>query len=183
MTRHPEYETGTTLSTLTRLRKEIKKIKKNMINENKEISLAIRSKLRYDYKTGLCINAFQVIQSPEILRIAYEIIKSNPGNMVRGSDRVTLDGITELYFKKTSEAISRETYYSLPSRRVYIPKANGKMRPLGISSPLDKIVQQAMRIVMEEVLEPKFHRSSHGFRPHRGCHSALKKIRGWNGVT
>jgi retron-type reverse transcriptase len=119
-----------------------------------------------------------VIYNPEILKIAYESIKSNPGNMVRGTDKETLDGISEKWFEKTSEDLQWESYQPRPARRIYIPKANGKMRPLGISSPRDKVVQQATRIVMEEVLERTFHRSSNGFRPSRGCHTALKCIRG-----
>lgn len=97
--------------------------------------------------------------------------------MVPGSDDETLDGISKDWFTKTSKELVDESYKPKPARRVYIPKANGKMRPLGISSPRDKIVQQAMRIVMEMVLEPKFHDSSHGFRPSRGCHTALQEVR------
>jgi retron-type reverse transcriptase len=180
MTTRTRYETGTTLSTLT--------IKKNKIvniidNKKKEVTLRLRQLLRYDYKNLVCINAFQVIYNPEILKLAYESIKSNPGNMVRGTDKKTLDGLSEQWFKKTSEDLQRESYRPIPARRIYIPKANGKKRPLGISSPRDKIVQQAMKMVMEEVLEPTFHTSAHGFRPHKGCHSALKTIRGWKGVA
>ena len=103
---------------------------------------------------------------------AGELIKSKPGNMVRGVDSNTLDGLPISWFNETSKQLNEEKYKPKPSRRVYIPKANGKLRPLGISSPRDKIVQQAFKIVMEMVLEPKFLDSSHGFRPRRGCHSA-----------
>jgi retron-type reverse transcriptase len=116
-------------------------------------SLDIRSKLRFD-EQGRCVNAFQVLNSPDMLKLAYETIKSNPGNMVRGSDNETLDGITDDWFRKTSRDLIAESYRPKPARRVYFPKANGKLRPLGISSPRDKIVQQSVRIVMEEVLNP-----------------------------
>lgn len=149
--------------------------------EKKEVTKLIRSLLRWRQKK--CINAFQVMYRPEILKLAYESIKSKPGNMVPGTDLTTLDGINETWFLHTSQDLQWESYKPRPSRRVYIPKANGKMRPLGISSPRDKIVQQAMRMVMEVVLEGNFHDFSHGFRPFRGCHSALERIRGWKGVT
>jgi retron-type reverse transcriptase len=123
------------------------------------------------------------MSSQDLLEIAYETIKSKPGNMTKGADNGTLDGISSSWFQETAKSIRVETYQPLPSRRTYIPKKNGKMRPLGISSPKDKIVQQAMRIVMEEVLEPRFHPTSHGFRLNKGCHTALKKIREWKGAA
>lgn len=102
--------------------------------------------------------------------------------MVRGSDSKTLDGITEGWFTETSKLLRTGRYNFKPARRVYIPKANGKVRPIGISSPRDKIIQQSFRIIMEIVLEPKFLPTSHGFRPKRGCHSALKTLRNWKAV-
>lgn len=143
--------------------------------------LTVRSELRYD-KEGKCVNAFEVLKNPVILELAYETIKSKAGNMVKGSDNETLDKLPRTWFEETSKKLTEEQYDMRPSRRVYIPKANGKLRPLGISSPRDKIIQQSMRLVMEEVLEPKFLTCSHGFRPKRGCHTALKEIREWKGV-
>lgn len=102
--------------------------------------------------------------------------------MVEGSDKETLDGIKIPWFFEIHKLLIREGWYPKPARRVYIPKTNGKMRPLGISSPRDKIVQQSMRMVIETILEPKFSNLSHGFRPSRGCHTALREIRGWKGV-
>lgn len=148
---------------------------------DKDLTQKIRDKLEYNGE-GKCTNAFLVLSDPLILRDAYETIKNKPGNMVVGSDNVTLDGITEEWFEGASKELRVESYQPKPSRRVYIPKANGKMRPLGISSPRDKIIQQAMRVVAEIVLEPKFLDSSHGFRPKRGCHTALREIRSWKGV-
>jgi len=149
--------------------------------EKRDIAQVIRTKLKYNQE-GLCVNAFYTAISPEILKIAYETIKSKPGNMVRGSDTETLDGISWDWICNTSEKLKREVYEFKPSRRVYIPKANGKKRPLGIGSPRDKIVQQALKMVLEIIIEPKFLDTSHGFRPKRGCHSALKYIRNWKGV-
>lgn len=111
------------------------------------------------------------------------MIKSNSGNMVEGTDYTTLDGIDRKWFDETSMKLRNESYKFKPARRVYIPKANGKMRPLGISSPRDKIIQQSTKIVLELVLEPRFSHFSHGFRPIRGCHSALREIREWRGVS
>lgn len=102
--------------------------------------------------------------------------------MTLGSSPETLDGINLDWFVETSNALKSCLYKFKPARRTYIPKANGKLRPLGISSPREKILQQSLRIVMEAILEPKFLPSSHGFRPKRGCHSALRNIRKWQGV-
>jgi len=103
--------------------------------------------------------------------------------MVRGTDEETLDRIKLEWFEKTSAKLRSESFKLRPARKVFIPKANGKMRPLGISSPRDKIIQQALRLVMEFILEPKFSNLSHGFRPSRGCHTALREIRNWKGVA
>jgi retron-type reverse transcriptase len=158
-----------------------------MFNE-KNVTQTIRQLLEYNQEKR-CTNAFLVMSDPRILRLAYETIKSNPGNMVKGTDHLTLDGLSEEWFQTTSKELIHETYRPKAARRIYIPKAarcspayrcgaaNGKMRPLGISSPRDKIVQQAMKMTMEIVLEPRFLDCSHGFRPKRGCHSALKEIR------
>jgi group II intron reverse transcriptase/maturase len=142
--------------------------------------LTIRRRLRFE--DGKCVNAFVVATNPYILRLAYETIKSKAGNMVPGSTPETLDGITLEYFFKISARLRRQKYKFKPARRVYIPKANGKKRPLGIASPREKIIQQSLRLVMETILEEKFAKSSHGFRPKRGCHSALKTIRSWKNV-
>jgi len=142
----------------------------------------INDQLVYD-ANGKCTNAFEIISSPEMLSIAYEKIKSKSGNMVEGTDNITLDGIDKEWFSKTAHDLKNESFKFKPARRVFIPKANGKMRPLGISSPRDKIVQQSTRMVLEQILEPKFSNFSHGFRPCRGCHTALREIRNWKGVA
>lgn len=104
-------------------------------------------------------------------------IKSEPGNMTPGHGKETLDGISEKWFDKTTSDLRKDKFTFKPTRRVYIPKTKGKMRPLGIASPRDKIIQEAFRAILDSVLENKFSDKSHGFRPGRGCHSALAQIR------
>lgn len=141
----------------------------------------IKNHLKSD-KEGKVTNVWEIISDPEILRQAYEKIKSKPGNMVPGTDQTTLDGISNKWFEVTSNEIINEKYSPKPARRVYIPKSNGKMRPLGIAPPRDKIVQQAILFVLTTIYEPLFLESSHGFRPDRSCHTALRQIREWRGV-
>ena len=137
--------------------------------------------LTYD-KEGRCNNAYKTLTNINVLHTAYMKIKSEPGNMTPGPDKETLDGISEEWFENTSQLLTNQSFRFKPTRRVYIPKANGKMRPLGIASPRDKIIQEAYRAILEQVLEDKFSDKSHGFRPSRGCHSALAEIRYWNGI-
>ena len=109
---------------------------------------------------------------------AYHNLKSSPGNMTKGVDNETLDGINLAWFAKLSKDLQTNAFQFRPARRIDIPKANGKgTRPLGIASPRDKIVQGAMLLVLEAIFEPTFHTHSHGFRPGKGCHTALKEVK------
>jgi group II intron reverse transcriptase/maturase len=123
----------------------------------------------------------------ELLTVAYERLKSKPGNMTPGYDDQTLDGLSMRTIKEFSEQLKSEKYQPKPVRTTYIPKANGKKRKLGIPSPRDKVVQEVVRMILEAVYDSPhgayFSESSHGFRPNRSCHTALKEVQGkWSGV-
>ena len=114
--------------------------------------------------------------SEEMFLAAYHKIKSKPGNMTPGSDNETLDGISMKRIKEYIRSLRDQSFQFRPVRRTLIPKANGKMRPLGIPCPMDKLVQEVIRVLLEQIDEPIFSDNSHGFRPGRGCHSALKQV-------
>jgi group II intron reverse transcriptase/maturase len=119
-----------------------------------------------------------IISDMEVLTLAYELIKSNPGNMTRGSSPETLDGIGLAKLKAISGKLKAGTFDFSPARRVFIPKAGGSgKRPLSVVNPREKIVQKAIQLTLEAIYEPCFLSSSHGFRPQRGCHTALKLIK------
>lgn len=118
----------------------------------------------------------------EMLTYAYENIKSKPGNMTPGVScgeaNETLigfaTGISKEKLQDLSAALKSEKFAFTPGRRIQISKESGGTRPLSIA--MDKIVQEAMRLVLEAIFEPLFLDCSHGFRPHRSCHTALKKV-------
>ena len=112
----------------------------------------------------------------DLFHLAYQRIYAKPGNMTPGSDGTTIDGTSLQRIRSLIKALRNETYQPCPSRRIYIPKANGKTRPLGIPSFNDKLVQQVVRMVLETIFEPQFENSSHGFRPGKSCHTALKQV-------
>lgn len=114
---------------------------------------------------------------------AYKKLKSKPGNMTPGSDGETLDQISLGKIDNIIAKLKDQSFQFRPVRRVLIPKPNGKMRPLGIPSPMDKLVQEVMRMLLEEIYEPLFKESNCGFRPGRSCHTALEKVSKWNGIT
>jgi group II intron reverse transcriptase/maturase len=120
-----------------------------------------------------------VVSSQEVLILAYELIKSKSGNSTLGSDPITLDKLSPDWFKKTSETLLAGRFKFKPARRTYIPKGmdKNKRRPLTISSPRDKVVQQAIYLVLDAIYEPTFLDSSHGSRPNRGNHTVLRGIK------
>jgi RNA-directed DNA polymerase len=135
-------------------------------------------------KAGKRINGlFRLMENPALWEQAYANIYSNKGAMTKGIDGATLDGFSEERATKIIKLLKEGRYRFKPSRRVYIPKANGKKRPLGIPSADDKLVQEVVRILLEQIYEPAFKESSHGFRPRRSCHTALRHLqRCWTGV-
>lgn len=120
----------------------------------------------------------QIVADYDVLILAYELIKSNPGNMTKGVGTQTLDKIDVKWVRDTSKKLLAGKYKFKAARRVYIPKkGSDKKRPLTISSPRDKVVQQAMYLVLNAIYEPSFLDVSHGSRPGRGTHTALKAIK------
>lgn len=115
--------------------------------------------------------------NPTFYLRAYANIYHKEGNMTPGIDNQTLDGFSTEKIKKLIEELRQERYYPKPVRRTYIPKKDGKMRPLGIPSVNDKLVQEAIRQILEAIYEPLFSNNSHGFRPNRSCQTALFQIK------
>ena len=128
-------------------------------------------------KQGKRINGlFRLMEAPILWHEAYAKIYANEGAITKGIDEVTLDGFSEERVVAIITRLKNGTYRFKPTRRTYIPKKNGKKRPLGISSGDDKFVQEVVRIILERIYEPIFEESSHGFRPERSPHTALQYI-------
>jgi len=115
----------------------------------------------------------EVMLNSENYKRAYTKIKSKPGNMTPGGDNETLDGFSNQDIDKVIKDMKDRSFKFKPSKRIYIPKKNGKLRPLGIPSPRDKIVQEVFREAVEKIYEPLFRETSHGFRPNKSCKTAI----------
>ena len=133
-----------------------------------------------DFKVN---DIYTLMFNETLYEIAYHKLKSNPGNMTPGIDKVTLDGISKEAFIAIINSMKEESFQFKPGRRVNIPKANGKTRPLTIAPPRDKIVQEVMRMILETIFEPTFSDFSHGFRPGRSSHTAIRKVKTQFGVA
>ncbi len=119
---------------------------------------------------------FRLLENPIVWHEAYANIYANDGAITPGTNKTTLDGFSEKRVMSIIARLKDGTYRFHPARRTYVPKKNGKKRPLGISSGDDKLVQEVVRIILERTYEPIFENSSHGFRPGRSPHTALEQI-------
>lgn len=113
----------------------------------------------------------------DIYYAAYQRLYANKGAATKGINDDTADGFSEAKVKAIVESLADASYCPNPVRRTYIAKANGKLRPLGIPTFTDKLVQEVLRMILEAVYEPVFSDCSHGFRPNRSCHTALKDVK------
>ena len=120
---------------------------------------------------------YRYLLRPDIYYVAYQHLYSNKGAGTKGITDDTADGFSEIYIENIIEALKNEMYQPKPVRRTYIKKSNGKMRPLGLPVFTDKLIQEAIRMILEAIYEPIFSDYSHGFRPARSCHTALAQIK------
>lgn len=128
-------------------------------------------------KDEIFTRLYRYMLRPDLYHIAYKNLYSNNGASTKGVNDDTADGYSEAKVSKIIQSLADESYTPHPARRTYIRKKNGKMRPLGIPTFTDKLVQEVLRMVLEAVYEPVFLDCSHGFRPGRGCHTALKDVK------
>jgi len=123
-----------------------------------------------------CNELYRQMFNRDLYLLAYGRIYANHGAMTPGPSAETADGMSEDTIDQIIEAMRHERYRFGPVRRIYIPKKNGKLRPLGLPSWSDKLVGEVVRLLLEAYYEPTFSDHSHGFRPGRGCHTALREV-------
>ena len=119
---------------------------------------------------------YRNLYNPEFYLTTYQKIQAKQGSMTAGTDGKTADGMGMKRINALIAKLRDFSYQPSPARRTYIPKANGKKRPLGIPSFDDKLVQEVVRMILESIYEPTFLNTSHGFRPKRSCHTALQYV-------
>jgi group II intron reverse transcriptase/maturase len=138
-------------------------------------------------KRGLPLERlYRHLFNPELYLRAYGKIYRNDGSMTPGSTMETVDGMSLKKIQVIIDALRHERYRWTPVRRVYIEKKGspGKRRPLGLPSWSDKLLQEVIRSLLEAYYEPQFSDRSHGFRPGKGCHTALTEVsKSWRSMT
>ena len=125
---------------------------------------------------GVFTRLYRYLLREDIYYAAYQKLYANRGALTKGTDDDTADGFSEQYVQKLIQDLKDGSYQVKPVRREYIEKKNGGKRPLGIPSFRDKLLQEAVRMILEAIYEPTFDKHSHGFRPNRSCHTALRQI-------
>ena len=128
-------------------------------------------------------NIYRLLYNRNLYLRAYGRLYSNQGAMTKGTTAETVDGMSLAKIDRIIDDLRHERFRWTPVRRVNIPKPNEKTRPLGIPTWTDKLLQEVIRMILEAYYEPQFSDRSHGFRPDRGCHSALSNVTThWTGV-
>jgi len=135
-------------------------------------------------KRGLPLeDVYRQLFNPDLYIKAYARISRNAGALTEGITAETVDGMNLRRIENIIEDLRFERFRWTPVRRVYIPKQNGTKRPLGVPTWRDKLLQEVIRSILEAYYEPNFSDDSHGFRPNRGCHTALTFVRQyWKGT-
>jgi group II intron reverse transcriptase/maturase len=127
---------------------------------------------------------YRLLYHPDLYLMAYGKIYRNNGAMTKGTTGETADGMSKDKIATIIDAVRHERYRWKPARRIYIPKKDGRKRPLGIQSWSDKLLQEVVRLILDAYFEPQFSPYSHGFRPERGWHTALREIyHNWVGTV
>ena len=131
-----------------------------------------------------CEELYRQMFNPQLYLLAWGRIYSNKGAMTPGITGETPDGMSLARIGRVIDALRHERFRFRPVKRHYIPKKNGDKRPLGLPTWTDKLVGEVMRLLLEAYYEPRFSGRSHGFRPRRGCHTALSEVANtWTGTT
>jgi len=152
-------------------------------------TIAILDKIKRnsrDNKEEIFTRLYRYMLRPDLYFIAYKNLYANKGAGTKGVNDDTADGFSEEKISRIIKSLADETYVPNPVRRVHVQKKqnSAKKRPLGLPTFTDKLVQEVLRMILEAVYEPTFSNYSHGFRPNRSCHTALKSLKKeFNGVT
>lgn len=144
----------------------------------------VLSILRERGKRGLPLkNLYRQLYNPQLYLLAYGRLYANDGAMTPGATGETVDGMALEKINSIIDALRSERFRWTPVKRVYIPKKSGKLRPLGLPTWSNKLVQEVVRLLLEAYYDVQFSDHSHGFRPNRGCHTALQEVvQVWKGT-
>lgn len=120
---------------------------------------------------------YRCLYNENLFLVAYGKLARNQGGLTPGTTNDTIDGMSVNRIRTLIAQLREERYRVRPARRIHIPKKQGGTRPLGIPNFTEKLVQEVLRMILNAYYEPRFRESSHGFRPNRGCHTALRFIK------
>ena len=128
-------------------------------------------------------NVYQIFEDITMYTAVYWKEKSKISNMTKGLDNKNIDGMSLNKLKNLKFKMENESYKTKPSKRIMIPKSDGKKRPIDIPTTQDKIIQHILKWLLEAVFEKRFSERNHGYKPLKGAHTAIKSIKNWKGIT